>query len=235
MFLELFGRSVLVVGSGSEAERRAVNLIGEGAEVTLLTTQGTSTSDDRVKVKALKRIRVHRRDLRGVFLVVATDRDRQTNEWLYCQSRKMGFLLNTLDEKETCNFYHTSVRKVHPSLEIAVSTGGASPAYASRLSTRLAREIGDDEIAVFDAFIAARYQLKDAGLSTFDFDWNALEGRLRSGSFHEPKNENPYPSNEVTSFEAILATGMDFKDEQLWPYSPFTNNFLDLRTARIKR
>lgn len=188
--LELSGCRVVVVGSSDHAMERSAALSREGAVVTMVTNSRSNRNVPCSDGYAIVWRKLRGSDLRNAFLVVATDRDKALNKWLYATSKKRHFLLNTLDEKETCNFYHTSVRNVHASLELAVSTGGASPAFASRISDRLAALIEDEDIAVLEGFIAARDELRKRGLSTFDFDWSALEARIReSFVVHRPQSE----------------------------------------------
>lgn len=178
--INLTGKKVIVVGSTFEAVSRATKLAEEGALVSLLVglTEQYRTGP-RAAIEVFRHARLRSRYFKNAFLVVATDRNKKTNEQLHRWSLRYGFLLNTLDEKESCNFYHLATRRITPSLEIAVLTNGASPAFASRLANRISNQISKDDIAVFEAFVSTRVQLKDKGLSTFDFNWDVLERRVR--------------------------------------------------------
>ena len=233
--LDIKDRAVLVIGSGSEAVSRSKALSSEGARVTLVSTSDPSLGTQLGGVNFSYQPRLRARNLKGVFLVIATDRDRVINEWLFKKSKRRKFLLNTLDEKSSSNFYHVATRRVHPSVEIAVSTNGASPAFASRLSTRLASQVGSEDIAVLDAFISARRQLRSHGQSTFDFDWNGLENRVRSG--RTTGAESPCPSSrieEASLFGVEFAPGVEGGNAEAWPITPFTNNLLNIRLAKSK-
>lgn len=177
--LDLSGRRVLVVGSSVGALTRASSMAKSGARVVLVTNSKGKLPRNDVREFEIKNQQLKGRHLKGVFLVVATERDRELNQWLFRKSEKEKFLLNTLDEKETCNFYHTSVRKLHDSLELAISTGGASPAFASRLGNRLASQVSAEDIHVLEAFVSTRKKLRECNLSTFDFDWGTLDHLAR--------------------------------------------------------
>lgn len=178
--VNLLAKRVIVVGSSAEAMSRAVTLSQEGALVTVLSESFERSSirtNASVEFRRFRKLRSS--DFRKVFLVIATDRDKKINDCLYRWSLKWGFLLNTLDEKETCNFYHVATRRVCPSVEVAVSTNGASPAFASRFADRISKQVSRDDIAVFEAFVLTRLQLKDRRLSSVDFDWDFLEQQIR--------------------------------------------------------
>ena len=231
--LNLKGRTVLVVGSGSEAVSRSKSLSNEGAKVTLVSTSDPTLGTRLEGVNFSYQPKLRARNLKGVFLVIATDRDRAINEWLFKKSRKFGFLLNTLDEKPTSSFCHVAVKRIDPHIEIAVSTNGASPAFASRLSTRLASQVSIEDLLVLDAFVASRALLKANGRSTFDFDWTALENRVRSrqlaGTMPAHTSITDY---ETPSFSLAFAPGVQPDEHETWPVTPFTNNLLDSRLSR---
>ncbi|TAN30625.1 MAG: hypothetical protein EPN30_00825 [Actinomycetota bacterium] len=233
--LDLKNRKVMVIGSGSEAVSRSKALSLEGAKVTLVSTSDPSLGTRLEGVNFSYQSRLRTRNLKGVFLVIATDRDRAINEWLFKRSRKFGFLLNTLDEKPSSNFFHVAVRRINPLVEIAVSTNGASPAFASRLSTRLANQVEAEDIAVLNAFIATRHQLKTHGQSTFDFDWTGLENRIRSGRTIEAESTRPDSQfGQAPSFGVEFAPGVEPGGHETWPITPFTNNLLNIRLAKSK-
>ncbi len=231
--LELKDRTVLVIGSNSEAVCRAKKLSDEGAKVTIVSTYDPmlGTRLEGVNFSYQPKLRVH--TIRGAFLVVATDGNKAINKWLCKKSRKFGFLLNTLDEKATSNFYHVAVRRIDPRIEIAVSTNGASPAFASRLSTRLANQVGIEDIEVLDTFIATRGLLKSSGRSTFDFDWTGLENHVRLRPRTEAKLAHPSLQHEQSSsFGLMFAPGVQPDDDETWPSTPFTNNLLNNRLSK---
>lgn len=233
--LDLKDRTVLVIGSSYEAVSRSKILANEGAKVTLVSTSDPTLGIQLEEVDFCYQPRLRVRNLKGIFLVIATDRNRAINEWLFKKSKRFGFLLNTLDEKSTSNFYHVAVRRVDPRIEIAVSTNGASPAFASRLSTRLANQVGIEDIAVLDAFISTRQLLKSTGRSTFNFDWSGLEDHVRTRRYAETVLAYPSLQHEqVPSFGLVFAPGGKLDDDETWPTTPFTNNLLDIRLPRSK-
>ena len=230
--LDLKDMTVLVIGSSYEAVSRSETLCLEGARVTLVSTSNPDLGAQLKGVNFCYQRRLRVRNLKGIFLVIATDRNRAINEWLFKKSRRFGFLLNTLDEKPTSNFYHVAVRRVDPRIEIAVSTKGASPAFASRLSTRLANQVGIEDIAVLDTFISTRRLLKSSGRSTFDFDWTGLENRVRLRRLTETELAHPSLQQEqAPSFGLVFAAGVQPGDNETLPITPFTDNFLDNRSA----
>lgn len=182
--LDLSNKSVLVVGSDRQADQRASQLAAEGADVTLFRSEAHGDPHPlHCKVVVGRGSRPARSNLRKAFLVIATERDKSLNRYLYRCSIRYGYLLNTLDDKATCNFFNLAVRNIGPSLQIAVSTRGVSPAFCSRLSSRLAASVTKVDLAVLDAFSQIRTLLKSSEVSTFDLDWDTLEEHVREGRY----------------------------------------------------
>lgn len=82
-------------------------------------------------------------DLAGCFLVVAATSSRELHEKIFRLAKRRGVLCNVVDVPELCDFYYPAVVRRGP-LQIAVSTGGASPALAQRLRKKLEAQFGPE-------------------------------------------------------------------------------------------
>lgn len=142
-FLKLAGRRCLMVGAGPVAEEKIEGLLRAGADVRVVAPQATL----RIRTLARKkRIRWDERafrasDLSGAFLVVAATSSPSLHAQIYRQARRRGVLCNVVDDPEHCDFYYGSVVR-RGELQIAISTGGHSPALAQRLRKQMEREFG---------------------------------------------------------------------------------------------
>jgi precorrin-2 dehydrogenase len=142
-FLKLAGRRCLVVGAGSIAEEKIESLLRAGAKIDVVAPDAT----DRVQAwSQAKKIRWHARefrsnDLASAFLVVAATSSPALHWKIFRQSRRRGVLCNVVDDPAHCDFYYGAVVR-RGELQIAISTGGHSPALAQRLRKKLEKEIG---------------------------------------------------------------------------------------------
>ncbi len=176
--LQLSGQKVLVVGSSKEAATRAQSLADEGAAVVHYSPRIQFQSDRRIQL-----VQKERPPIRALFsarVVIATDRDPKINSWLFRWKSVCGFLLNTLDEKETCDFYHMSTRTPHPGITLAVSTSGGSPSFAKSLANRLASSVTASDVLVFEHIAQMRQTMIENGQSPLHCDWLEIEQKLRS-------------------------------------------------------
>ncbi|MGC2331360.1 MAG: bifunctional precorrin-2 dehydrogenase/sirohydrochlorin ferrochelatase [Candidatus Acidiferrales bacterium] len=142
-FLKLAGRRCLVVGAGPVAEEKIEGLLRAGADVRVVAPDATRRIREFARAK---KIRWNQRafrasDLSGAFLIVAATSSPSLHAQIYRQAQRRGLLCNVADDPEHCDFYYGSVVR-RGELQIAISTGGHSPALAQRLRKRLEREFG---------------------------------------------------------------------------------------------
>jgi len=142
-FLKLAGRRCLVVGAGPVAEEKIEGLLRAGAEVRVVAPSATR----RIRELARKRkIHWHERvfrapDLGGALLVVAATSSPSLHAQIYRLAQRRGVLCNVVDDPEHCDFYYGSVVR-RGELQIAISTGGHSPALAQRLRKEMEKKFG---------------------------------------------------------------------------------------------
>jgi siroheme synthase-like protein len=140
VFLKLRGLPVLVVGAGEVGARKIAGLLAAGADVTVVAPEAI---DAVAKAASKGRITWCERafepeDVDGKVLVVAATPESEVGEAVARASRERGAWVNVSDDPDLCSFYLPSVVDRKP-LQIAVSTAGASPAYARELRKRFER------------------------------------------------------------------------------------------------
>jgi len=150
-FLKLAGRRCVVVGAGPVGEEKISGLLRAGAEVFVVAPAATEhvrawASEGRIRWEARKFRPSH---LRDAFVVVAATSSVELHEKIFRLARRRGVLCNVVDDPGRCDFYYGSVVK-RGSLQIAISTGGLSPALAQRLRKQFEEQFG----AEYEAWIA---------------------------------------------------------------------------------
>jgi len=138
IFMNIRGQRCLVVGGGDVAERKVALLRQAGAAVTLVSPELT----DDLKAMADGGELEYRQgvfaesDLDGVALVIAATDDEQVNRSVSELAGQRQVPVNVVDNPELCSFIVPSIIDRTP-VQIAVSTGGASPVLARLLRARL--------------------------------------------------------------------------------------------------
>ncbi|MDQ6724947.1 MAG: bifunctional precorrin-2 dehydrogenase/sirohydrochlorin ferrochelatase [Actinomycetota bacterium] len=182
--LVLDGRPCLVVGGGQVAVRKVDGLLASGAVVRVVAPRLDPALIDRAGVVCEER-RWAPEDLAGVWLVIAATDDPDVNRAVFLAGERAGIWVNGADDPANCSFTLPSVVR-RGDLQVAVSTGGRSPALASWLRRRFESEIGPEYQVLLDLLATAREGLRAAGRSTEGLDWqSALDsdmlGLIRNG------------------------------------------------------
>jgi precorrin-2 dehydrogenase len=145
MFLKLEGRLCLVVGAGAVAEAKIESLLATDASVRVVAPKATP----RVREWAREgRIEWRKReytpaDFAGAFLVIAGTNSTALHDDIYAEAKSRDVLCNCVDEPARCDFYFPAVVR-RGDLQIAISTGGLSPALAQRLRKELEQQFGPE-------------------------------------------------------------------------------------------
>lgn len=148
VFLDLRRKNVVVVGGGRVAERKVLNLLRAGAEVTVISpllTERLQKAKDAGRIRHKAR-RYRSGDLKDSFLVIAATDSAEVNSRVAGESTS---LLNVVDVPSECNFIAPSVVKRGP-LVFAISTAGTSPAFAKTVRREIEKIYGP----VFGEYLA---------------------------------------------------------------------------------
>lgn len=138
IFLNLRQQTCLVVGGGATATRKVELLLQAQATVTVIAPQLSATLQQWAKTG---QIRVQMRtfqadDLHGCSLVIAATNDKTVNAEVSRLAKSRLIPANVVDQPELCSFIMPSIIDRSP-VQIAISTGGASPVLARLLRAKL--------------------------------------------------------------------------------------------------
>src|SRR5215470_13064237 len=142
MFIKLEGRGCVVVGAGKIGESKIRSLLVSKANVHVIAPWATPTVTawDRAGVLRRSAREFRARDLDGVFLVVAATSTQAVNDEVYREAQSRRALVNVVDVPDRCDFYYPAVVR-RGDLQVAISTGGSSPALAQRLRREFERQL----------------------------------------------------------------------------------------------
>jgi precorrin-2 dehydrogenase / sirohydrochlorin ferrochelatase len=178
--LELSGRRCVVVGGGTEAERKARALLEADASVTVVAPEVTPGLSALARRGDLGHIaRPYRAgDLDGAFLVFAVTDDRAVVAAVFAEAEDRRVLCNAVDDITYCHFAVPSIVR-RGELLLAISTGGRAPALAKRLRKRLTVEFGWEYVALVDLLGEVRAEMlphRPADFATWARRWATALG-----------------------------------------------------------
>jgi precorrin-2 dehydrogenase/sirohydrochlorin ferrochelatase len=143
----------VVVGGGGVAVRKARKLFQAGADVVVVSPEVLPELED-MSVEVHERPYEHG-DLEGADLVfVATD-SREVNAAVAREARARGVRSNVADRPTEGDFAVPSTLR-RGGLQVAVSTGGASPTLARRIRHELEEIFGPEWAGVVEELEAVR-------------------------------------------------------------------------------
>ena len=171
--LDVSERPCLVVGGGPVAARKTHSLVACRARVTVVAPRLSPEMERLVPlVHAIERRAYAPDDVAGVWLVVTATGRPEVDGAVHADAEVAGVWVNSADDLAHSSFIMPAVHR-DGVVSVAVSTGGATPALASWLRTRLAGEcrgIG----ALAEILGDARARLQASGMRSDSVDWVAL-------------------------------------------------------------
>ena len=143
--LTMEGRTCLVVGGGKVAERRVKSLLEANADILVVAPTVTEVISEMAD---LSLIRLDRReyapsDIANAHLIFAATDRTDVNDRVAADARTAGKLVCDSDTPENGDFIVPSTVRRGPML-VSVTTGGSSPALASRVREDILKLYGPE-------------------------------------------------------------------------------------------
>ena len=136
--LNLKGNLVIVVGGGQEGLKKINSLLTQDCKILLFSDKTNKQIDNYVKQKKIlyKKIKLENANFltrhKPILVMAATD-DKKLNRKIVEKAKKMRCYAYAADDPAVSDFSHPSVINIEDTVQIAVSTGGRSPAMARKI------------------------------------------------------------------------------------------------------
>lgn len=139
VFLDSSDKSVLIVGGGKIAERRAETLLKFQCTVTIWASDITdkiremeNSGEVRVKIKHFNSDNLHELDFNQYNMVIGATSDRRLNAYICKKAKYEGKLANDAGCKENCNFYFPAV-SLKDNVTIGIGAQGSNHKVVSHV------------------------------------------------------------------------------------------------------
>ena len=136
--LNLKGKLVIVVGGGQEGLKKINSLLTQDCKILLISDKTNNQILSYVKQKKITFKKIKLKDAsflskhKPILVMAATD-DKRLNREIVVKAKKMRCYAYAADDPEVSDFSHPSVINIEDTVQIAVSTGGRSPAMARKI------------------------------------------------------------------------------------------------------
>ena len=136
--LNLKGNLVIVVGGGQEGLKKINSLLTQDCKILLISDETNKQIENYVKQKKIvfKKMKLENANFLSIYkpiLVMATTDDKALNRVIVEKAKKMRCYAYAADDPAVSDFSHPSVINIEDTVQIAVSTGGRSPAMARKI------------------------------------------------------------------------------------------------------
>ncbi|MES5925851.1 NAD(P)-binding protein [Bacillus cereus group sp. MG9] len=154
-------KRVVVIGGGKVAGFKIIPLLKQGADIVVVSTE---LDANLVKLVEEKQIRWYQReyeksDIKDAFLVVAATSDSVLNEQI-AEDAAVNQLVNVITNPESGNVHFPAA--IHRGLlNLAVSTGGASPKLAKKIRDDIANKYDEKYESYLDFLYEVRLKVKE--------------------------------------------------------------------------
>lgn len=161
-FVDIEGKNGLIVGGGTVALHKIRKLLPFRPKLKVVSP---ALLPEIIEIAQNSEILLIQRefreeDLQDVFFVIASSGNSSVNAQISRLCRKIGILVNVVDDKEECGFLFPAL--VHQgNLTIGVTTAGASPEVAAAIKNEIATIIPANIDEILDYLAALRSLAKE--------------------------------------------------------------------------
>jgi len=136
--LNLKGNLVVVVGGGAEGLKKVNSLLTQDCKILVISDNLNTQLKNLVTKKKIqfKKIKLSNANFLSKYkpiLVMAATDDKELNRKIVQKAKKMRCYAYAADDPDVSDFAHPSVINIEDTIQIAISTGGRSPAMARKL------------------------------------------------------------------------------------------------------
>ncbi|WP_077065062.1 NAD(P)-binding protein [Gracilibacillus massiliensis] len=160
LLVNLTNKSIVIIGGGKVAERRLSQLLDFKQSITVVSPTLTDTMKEIITINNIKwsNAPFRKEDIENADLIIVATNDETINDNIIKHAPKTAWINAAHHaEKGTIHFPITLKRG---RLQIAISTGGASPLLAKRIKKEIDSQFPEDYEGYIDFLFEARAIIK---------------------------------------------------------------------------
>ncbi|WKY59265.1 NAD(P)-dependent oxidoreductase [Vibrio sp. SNU_ST1] len=230
MFLDVENKPILVVGGGEVACRKVDSLLRAGANVTLVSPKVApylKELADEDKLRWVQNFYSSQLISKNYLQVWATTDNPSLNHQVHNDAKKMGILVNVVDDLPYCDFITPSMIN-RGRIQIAISSGGASPVLVRNIREKLETVLPQNIGLIADFGASKRNSIKES-FPTVDERRKFWE-RFLSSSFINQVTER---EQLETYYQQSLAEPVDNKGQVTWIEFEQDVELLSMKALRL--
>ncbi len=136
--LNLQGRLVIVIGGGNEALKRINSLLEEKCQILVISNETSNQIKTLVKNKKIKfkKQKIQNLDIISAYnpyIIITTTNEKKMNQKIINYAKNKKIIAYSSDNPELSDFANPAIVDFENTIQIAIFTGGKSPAMAKKL------------------------------------------------------------------------------------------------------
>ncbi len=230
MFLDVENKPILVVGGGEVACRKVDSLLRAGADVTLVSPKVAPYLQqlvDEDKLHWVQNFYSSQIISKNYLQVWATTDNPSLNHQVHNDAKKMGILVNVVDDLPYCDFITPSMIN-RGRIQIAISSGGASPVLVRNIREKLETVLPQNIGLIADFGASKRNSIKES-FPTVDERRKFWE-RFLSSSFIEQVSDR---EQLESYYQQALTEGIDSEGQVTWIEFEQDVELLSMKALRL--
>ncbi|MGP4040505.1 NAD(P)-binding protein [Gracilibacillus sp. D59] len=164
-FINLQKKQIVIIGGGKVAERRLLRLLPFRENIIIVSPSLTESLRQLVDLHNISWVQTkcHLDHFKKADLIVVATNDPVTNKYVIEHAPSSAWI-NATHQAE-CGNIHFPVTIQKGKLQIAISTGGASPILAKKIKNSIEADIPDQYEQYIDFLFEARQLIKKLSIS----------------------------------------------------------------------
>ncbi|MFA0077832.1 NAD(P)-dependent oxidoreductase [Vibrio artabrorum] len=230
MFLDVENKPILVVGGGEVACRKVDSLLRAGASVTLVSPKVAPYLKQLIddgKLHWLQNFYSSQIISKNYLQVWATTDNPSLNHQVYNDAKKLGILVNVVDDLPYCDFITPSMIN-RGRIQIAISSGGASPVLVRNIREKLETVLPQNIGLIADFGASKRNSIK-ASFPTVDERRKFWE-RFLSSSFIDQVTDR---EQLESYYQQAVTEGIDSEGQVTWIEFEQDVELLSMKALRL--
>jgi len=139
--LNLQSKKIIIVGGGSEAQKRINSLLKQECDIIIISDSVNSYIVKLAKTKKIKIIKQKVVDTKFIsklkpYLIITTTNDRKINQKIINAAKKKGIIAYSSDNPEDSDFSNPAIIDFENMVQVAIFTGGKSPTMSKKIKEK---------------------------------------------------------------------------------------------------
>jgi len=140
--LNLENKKIVIIGAGNEAEKRVKSLLNQNCDITVISDSANKQITNLAKIQKIKLKKQKIENTKFISelkpdIVITTTNDKKLNQKIIGHSKKKRVIAYSSDNPDESDFSNPAIIDFKKMIQIAIFTGGKSPAMSKEIKTKL--------------------------------------------------------------------------------------------------